>query len=124
VRRGRLALAALLSGLAVTAFSQQIVEVQQGQASYYADSLHGNKTASGDSYDKGAMTAAHRSLPFGTRLRVTSLANGKTVEVTVNDRGPYAAGRILDLSAAAADQLGLREAGHAEVKIEVYGDSP
>jgi rare lipoprotein A len=122
VSRQCLVFAVLLSMLCGTACSEEVVEVQQGQASYYADSLHGKMTASGEPYDKNAMTAAHPSLPFGTRLKVTSLESGKSVEVTVNDRGPYANNRILDLSAAAAEKLGLRDAGHDEVKIEVYGD--
>lgn len=108
--------------MALVACSEQVVDVQQGQASFYADSLNGEMTASGVPYDKNALTAAHLSLPFGTRLKVTYLENGQSVEVTVNDRGPYADDRILDLSAAAADKLGLRDAGHGKVKIEVYGD--
>jgi peptidoglycan lytic transglycosylase len=122
VRRNLLAIAALVSAFSAAACARDIVEVQQGMASYYADSLHGEITASGETYDKNALTAAHPSLPFGTRLRVTNLENGKSVEVTVNDRGPHVDDRILDLSAAAARQLELHEAGLTEVKIEVYGD--
>ena len=93
--------------------------VQEGEASYYADTLNGNKTASGEIYDKNALTAAHRSLPFGTKVKVTYLKTGQSVEVVINDRGPYAKGRIIDLSGAAAKQLGLIDAGHGKVRLEV-----
>ena len=92
--------------------------VQRGEASYYADSLHGNKTASGEPYDKNAMTAAHRTLPFGTRVKVTYLKTGKSLEVTINDRGPHVKDRIIDLSGAAAARLGMTEDGIGEVEIE------
>ena len=93
--------------------------VQEGEASYYADTLDGNKTASGEIYDKSALSAAHRSLPFGTKVRVTYLETGQSVEVVINDRGPFAKGRIIDLSSAAAKQLGLIDAGHGKVRLEV-----
>jgi rare lipoprotein A len=115
------ALFALITLFSISACSQQAAEVQQGEASYYADSLQGNKTASGEPYDSNALTAAHLTLPFGTRVKVTYLETGKSVEVTINDRGPHAKGRIIDLSGAAADRIGLREAGHGEVKLEIYG---
>ena len=92
---------------------------QEGEASYYAGSLHGKKTASGELYDKSALSAAHRSLPFGTKVRVTYLETGQSVVVVINDRGPYAKGRIIDLSAAAARQIGLIDAGHGRVRLEV-----
>ena len=95
-----------------------IAEVATGEASYYADSLQGNKTASGEPYDKNAMTAAHPTLPFGTQVTVTYLKTGKSVVVTINDRGPHTKGRIIDLSSAAASRLGLREDGVGEVTIE------
>lgn len=86
-----------------------------GKASFYS---HGTRTASGARFLPRGMTAAHRSLPFGTKLRVTNLHNHRTVTVTVNDRGPFVRGRILDLSAGAADVLGFRSAGTAQVHIE------
>jgi rare lipoprotein A len=104
------------------ALADNVVEVQEGKAAYYADSLHGNKTASGEPYDKNALTAAHRKLPFGTRVKVTYLENGKSVEVVINDRGPHSKNRIIDLSGAAAEQLGLKQAGVGDVKLEIYGD--
>ena len=96
-----------------------LAETLKGEASYYADSLQGNKTASGEPYDKSAMTAAHRTLEFGTMVKVTYLKTGKSVEVKINDRGPHAKGRVIDLSGAAAEQLGLKDEGHGEVEIEV-----
>ena len=78
---------------------------EQGAASYYADSLQGNLTASGEPYDKNAMTAAHRTLAFGTVVRVTNLDNGKSIVVRINDRGPHVKSRIIDLSRAAAEKL-------------------
>ncbi len=91
--------------------------VQTGQASYYADKFHGRPTASGQTYDRRAFTAAHRDLPFGTRVRVRNLANNKTVEVTINDRGPFIRGRVIDLSRAAAEQIDLVRPGVAKVEI-------
>ena len=95
-----------------------VMDGEEGEASYYADSLAGNKTASGEPYDKDALTAAHRSLPFGTKVKVTYLKTGKSVEVVINDRGPHAKGRIIDLSGAAARAVGLVEDGHGKVKLE------
>ena len=91
----------------------------EGEASYYADSLNGRKTASGALYDKGALSAAHRSLPFGTKVKVTYLKTGSSVVVIINDRGPYVKGRITDLSGAAAKQVGLIDAGHGRVRLEI-----
>ncbi len=93
--------------------------LQEGEASYYDDTLNGRKTASGEFYDKNALTAAHRSLPFGTRVKVTCLETGQSVEVVINDRGPYAKGRIIDLSSAAARRIGLLDAGYGKVRLEV-----
>jgi rare lipoprotein A len=90
---------------------------EEGVASYYADSLDGNKTASGEVYDKSAMTAAHRTLPFGTEVRVTNLSNQKEVVVRINDRGPHAKSRVIDVSGAAAKKLGLIDSGTAKVRI-------
>lgn len=90
-----------------------------GKASYYAHQYHGRPTASGEPYNMYAMTAAHPSLPFGTLLRVTNLRNGRAVLVRVNDRGPFKAGRVVDVSLAAAEQLGLILPGTADVRLEV-----
>lgn len=99
---------------------QAIMAQEVGEASYYNDKYHlKNKTASGELYDKTKLTAAHRTLPFNTRVRVTNLTNGKIVEARINDRGPFKPTRIIDLSRAAAEQIGLIRAGVARVKVEV-----
>ena len=92
-----------------------------GLASYYADKYQGHKTASGERFDTARLTAAHRTLPFGTKVRVTNLDNGRSVVVRVNDRGPFVSGRIIDLSPAAAKQLDMLRAGVVRVKLEVLG---
>ena len=92
---------------------------EQGVASYYANSLDGNPTASGEPYDKEKLTAAHRSLSFGTRVKVTNLDNGKSVVVVINDRGPHVKSRVIDVSGAAAKELGLLDSGTASVELEV-----
>ena len=89
-----------------------------GQASYYADMFNGRPTASGERFDNGRLTAAHRTLAFGTKVRVTNLANGRSVVVRVNDRGPFVKGRIIDLSQAAAKRIDMIRAGVVRVKVE------
>ena len=93
--------------------------VQDGMASWYGGKHHGGPTASGERFDKNAMTAAHRTLPMGTRVRVTNKHNGRVVEVRINDRGPYGKGRIIDLSEAAARRLDMIDAGVVPVRLEV-----
>lgn len=96
------------------------IKVLSGEATYYADSLAGHHTANGDRYDPDAFTAAHRSLPFGSVLRVTRQPSGPTVYVRVNDRGPFGSSkRILDVSKAAARKLGMLRAGVVPVRVEV-----
>jgi rare lipoprotein A len=90
---------------------------QCGRASWYGPGFHGKKTASGQKFNQDAMTAAHKSLPFGTVVRVVDQNTGKSIKVTINDRGPYHGGRIIDLSKAAATKLGFRNAGTAKVCI-------
>ena len=92
---------------------------QDGQASWYGSRYHGRLTASGETFDMGSMTAAHRSLPFGTWLEVKNLSNGKTVRVRVNDRGPFAKDRVIDLARAAADQLEFVRSGAVRVRLTV-----
>lgn len=92
-------------------------------ASYYADKFHGKATASGEIFDMNDFTCAHKTLPFGTVLRVTNLANNRSVSVRVNDRGPFVAGREIDLSKAAARQLDMIRTGTANVKIEILSDA-
>lgn len=91
---------------------------QVGWASWYGRKFHGRKTASGERFNMNAMTAAHRTLPFGTKVRVTNLANKRSVIVRINDRGPFARGRIIDLSRRAARVLGYARKGRARVRIE------
>ena len=91
----------------------------QGTASYYGGKFHGRKTASGERFNQNGLTAAHKTLPLGTRVRVTNLRNGETVDVKINDRGPYHGGRIIDLSKGAARELGMLPAGTAMVKLVV-----
>jgi rare lipoprotein A (peptidoglycan hydrolase) len=91
--------------------------MQVGIASWYGPRFHGRRTASGEVFDQNKMTAAHRTLRFGTRVELTHVKNGRSVEVRINDRGPYRSGRIIDLSRAAAAELGMRNAGLARVEI-------
>lgn len=91
--------------------------VQTGRASWYGKRFHGRKTASGEPFDMNALTAAHKELPLGTKIEVTNNANGKSIVVTVNDRGPFHGNRVLDLSKEAARQLGLIRKGTANVTI-------
>jgi rare lipoprotein A len=90
-----------------------------GEASYYAPGFEGRSTASGEPYRSSAFTAAHRTLPFGTRVRVTNVRNGRSVVVRVNDRGPFHARRVIDLSRAAAAELGLVRRGRGTVRLAV-----
>ena len=92
---------------------------QVGIASYYGRAHDGRRTASGEVFDMNGMTAAHRTLPFGTRVRVTNLANGREAVVRINDRGPFRRGRIIDLSYAAARRLGIVGPGVAKVRVEI-----
>ena len=95
--------------------------VQRGLASWYGGQFHGEPTAQGELFNMNALTAAHRSLPLGTRVRVTHLANGRSVVVRINDRGPYKRGVIIDLSRRAARELGMVQEGRARVRVEVVG---
>jgi rare lipoprotein A len=93
---------------------------QQGKASWYGDRFHGRKTANGERFDMNGMTAAHRTLPFGSRVKVTNLRNGRVVEVRINDRGPFGGrGRIIDVSKGAARKLGMISDGVVPVRLDV-----
>ncbi len=99
--------------------------VQTGIASWYGPGFHGHPTSSGEIYDQNQLTAAHQTLPLGTRVEVTNLDNGRSVEVRINDRGPFVDGRIIDLSYAAARTLGMVGPGTVPVRLEVLnGSSP
>ena len=116
-RRGLLALAVLALALPFGAQAR----AQEGLASWYGAQFHGRATASGEPFDASAMTMAHPTLAFGTKVRVTNLRNGRSVEVRVNDRGPFVGSRIADLSHAAAVSLGMMRRGIARVRLEVLG---
>jgi rare lipoprotein A len=108
----QLALIALITGTS-------LAQTQSGKASFYADKFEGRPTASGEKYKHSKLTAAHKTLPFGTKVKVTNQSNKKTVEVVINDRGPYVEGRIIDLSKSAAEKLDFITQGLADVTIEV-----
>jgi len=109
----------LLSAISSPLMAAQPGQVLTGVASYYHDSLHGNKTASGKVYNKNKLSAAHKTLPLGTRVRVTEPKSGRSVVLEVNDRGPFIKGRIIDLSRRAATELGMIKKGLAKVKVEI-----
>ena len=95
------------------------VDLLEGKAAYYSNRFNGRKTASGQRFNNAAMTAAHNTLPFGTRVKITNTKNNKSVVVRINDRGPSTPGRVFDLTRAAARKLGYVRAGLADVKAEV-----
>lgn len=105
---------------------EDAAEIESGVASWYGPNFHGKLTANGETYNMNDMTAAHRSLPFNTVVEVENMTNGKTVVVRINDRGPYAHNRIIDLSRKAAQEIEMEDAGTAEVKIYLVeeGDRP
>ncbi|QGU33821.1 septal ring lytic transglycosylase RlpA family protein [Thermochromatium tepidum] len=115
--------AGLLTGLMPYADSATansgIGHVQKGIASYYHDNLHGRRTASGQVYNKYRLSAAHKTLPIGTKIQVTDTKTGRSIVVRVNDRGPFVKGRILDLSKEAAKELGIIDRGIAQVDLRV-----
>ncbi len=96
-----------------------VLNVSQGTASWYGPGFFGNRTANGEVFRPGTLTAAHRTLPFGTRVRVTNLNNGRSAVVRINDRGPFTGNRVIDLAHGAAHELGLVSSGLAPVKLEV-----
>ena len=107
-------LTVLVFGLSPALFS-----FQTGNASWYGGKFQGRPTANGEIFDTNMFTAAHRTLPFGTRVKVTNLRNGKSTIVRINDRGPFIQGRIIDLSKAAAEAIGMIDTGTAPVRVEV-----
>lgn len=99
-------------------------DAMEGLAAYYSSRLNGRRTASGQAFDQNALTAAHPTLPFGTKVKVTHTKNGRSVVVRINDRGPMQPGRVIDLSRAAASQLSMLRTGLAPVKLEVLAEAP
>lgn len=116
MRNNILKLLSLIISFSLFACSSKIT--QTGKASFYANKFNGRKTASGETFRNSKLTAAHKTLPFGTRVKVTNKSNGKSVKVRINDRGPFIAGRIIDLSKKAAKKIDLDKAGVAEVEIK------
>jgi len=97
----------------------QVLQASTGQASWYGPGFYGSRTANGERLRQGTLTAAHRTLPFGTRVRVTNLWNGRSAVVRINDRGPFHGNRVIDLAHGAAQELGVASSGVAQVKLEV-----
>ena len=103
--------------------SKKSTKSMNGVAAVYSDKLSGRKTASGQKFCQAQMTAAHRSLPLGTKVLVTNTRNLKSVQVSINDRGPWHTGRVIDLSAAAAGKIGMKKTGNALVKLEIVSET-
>ena len=99
--------------------ASKLIEVVQGAASWYGPGFYGRTTANGERFSKGTLTAAHRTLPFGTKVRVTNLSNGRSVVVRINDRGPFKHHRVIDLAHGAASLLQMMQAGEVPVKLEI-----
>lgn len=99
----------------------QVANAYQGKASWYGPQFHGRMTANGEIFDSNDLTAAHPNLPFGTKVKVTNLLNGRSVIVRINDRGPFVKGRIIDVSAGAARVLNMLSSGVANVQLEILG---
>ncbi len=112
---------AAIGDAAVVEIDQE-TEIGGGMASYYGNELAGNRTASGERFNPSQLTAAHRSLPFGSRVRVTNISNGDSVIVRINDRGPFSHGRVIDVSHSAAREIGMHRSGTARVKLALLDD--
>ncbi len=97
--------------------------MEEGEASWYGPGFHGKTTANGERYNQNAMTAAHKTLPLGTDVRVTNLENGQSIEVRINDRGPFLHGRIIDLSKRGAEKLSMKDSGTAQVRVEALSEN-
>ncbi|MBD8705912.1 septal ring lytic transglycosylase RlpA family protein [Pseudomonas sp. CFBP 13711] len=119
---GACALLSLLAGCASDGIIDPHGYDATGGASYYGSQHHGQRTASGERFDANSLTAAHRQLPFGTRVQVTNLDNDRKVIVRINDRGPHTRGRLIDVSRAAAAQLGMLRSGTAQVRVQALDD--
>ncbi len=116
------ALLSLLAGCASTDAINPHGYDKTGVASYYGAKHHGKRTASGERFNQHGLTAAHRQLPFGTRVKVTNLNNDKSCVVRINDRGPHTRGRLIDVSREAAEQLGMLRSGTAQVRVQALDD--
>ena len=125
MKKSLLFLALALGFLAGDVFAGAALSVYKSSAvaSYYADKYHGRKTSNGEIFNMYDLTAAHKTLPFNTKVKVTNLSNGKSVIVRINDRGPFIKGREIDLSKAAAVKIGMIKSGTAKVSLEIVGGS-
>ena len=115
-------LLAMPAGAAETSGDDNAKQIGNGMASYYGNELAGKRTASGEKFDPHGLTAAHRTLAFGSKVRVTNLANGKDVVVRINDRGPWGGGRVIDISLGAAKKIGLHKSGTAKVSMHLLSN--
>lgn len=115
-------LLAVPAGASETSGKDSAKQVGSGMASYYGHELSGKRTANGERFDPGGLTAAHRTLAFGSKVRVTNLANGKDVVVRINDRGPWGRGRLIDISLAAAKKIDMHKSGTAKVSVALLDD--
>ncbi len=115
---GILLLVIIISACHRKSMPSAVSGTETGLASFYSETYNGKKTANGEIYNSSELTAAHKKLPFGTRVKVTNLSNGKTVKVRVNDRGPFVAGRIIDLTRKAAKKIDMINDGVVKVKIK------
>ncbi|MCP3729708.1 septal ring lytic transglycosylase RlpA family protein [Sphingomonas sp. MG17] len=125
--RGFIAIALMLAAAPVAADELDVgaeigADLGQGTASYFSREIAGNRTASGERCDPDTLTAAHRTAPFGSKVRVTNLSTGQSVIVRINDRGPFRAGRVIDLSHAAAREIGMHRTGTAKVSLALLDD--
>lgn len=118
-RTSRVAILALLVMPVFAQAGDSRSHIGEGMASYYGAEFAGSRTANGERFDPGAMTAAHRTLAFHSRVAVTNLANGREVIVRINDRGPWGRGRVIDISHAAAKEIGMHRSGTARVRLEL-----
>ena len=118
VRTRHLIAIAAVAACALPAPAAWAADPESGLAAVYSDKLNGRKTANGEKYNRNKLTAAHKTLPFGSNVRVTNVANKKSVVLRINDRGPTQAGRVLDISPAAAKALGINPRGMAKVDVE------
>lgn len=113
--------AAVSASTGAATLAQAPAQSYEGRASWYGPGFAGRRTANGEIFDPSQLTAAHKTLPFGTQVRVTNLNNGRSTSVRINDRGPFKPGRIIDLSRAAAEQIGMIGSGTAPVQLELLG---
>ncbi|APR51210.1 septal ring lytic transglycosylase RlpA family protein [Sphingomonas koreensis] len=119
---GALALALTVPAAAANDEAEAGADLGSGMASYFSREMAGNRTANGERCDPDTLTAAHRTAPFGSRIRVTSLSSGRSVVVRINDRGPFSGGRVIDLSHAAAREIGMHRTGTARVNLALLDD--